>query len=290
MTLAPAPVGPPRRLAYLGTPAVSVPPLRALVSAGFEVALVVSQPDRRRGRGTALSPSPVKAAALELGLEVTDRVADVTDADVDLGVVVAFGRLIRPPVLAVVPMVNLHFSRLPRWRGAAPVERAILAGDDRTAVELMVVEETLDTGGIYARVEVRIDPDDTADDLRDRLVDAGTRLLVEQLTRGLGEPVAQVGEPTYAAKIESAELEIDWSRPAVEVHRLVRVGGAWTTHQGRRLKVHRTALPPTGNGPVVEASDGPIELVEVQPEGKARMSGPAWANGVRWQPGDRLGT
>lgn len=290
VTLAPAPVGPPRRLAYLGTPALGVPPLRALVATGFDVALVVSQPDRRRGRGTALSPSPVKAAALELGLEVTDRVEDVIDAGVDLGVVVAFGRLIRPPVLAAVPMVNLHFSRLPRWRGAAPVERAILAGDERTAVDLMVVQEALDTGGIYGRVEVPIGPDDTADQLRARLVEVGTGLLVEQLQRGLGAAAPQDGEPTYAAKIDPAELEIDWSRPAIELHRLVRVGGAWTTHQGRRLKVHRTALPPTGTGPVVSAGDGPIELVEVQPEGKARMIGPAWANGARWQPGDRLGT
>lgn len=274
----------------MGTPALSVPPLHALVTAGFEVAIVVSQPDRRRGRGAALSPSPVKAAALELGLEVSDRVEDVIGAGVDLGVVVAFGRLIRPPVLAVVPMVNLHFSRLPRWRGAAPVERAILAGDDRTAVDLMVVEETLDTGGIYARVEVPIDPDETADELRARLVDAGSHLLVEQLTQGLGEPAAQQGEPTYAAKIDPEELAIDWTLPAVDVHRLVRVGGAWTTHRGRRLKIHRTALPPTGAGPVVDAGDGPIELVEVQPEGKARMTGPAWANGAHWQPGDRLGT
>ncbi len=290
MTLAPAPLDRPHRLAYLGTPALAVPPLRALVAAGFDVVLVVSQPDRRRGRGKALSPSPVKLAALELGLEVTDRVEDVIDAGVDLGVVVAFGRLIRPPVLAAVPMVNLHFSRLPRWRGAAPVERAILAGDERTAVDLMVVEEALDTGGIYARIEVPIDPNDSADQLRVHLVEAGTRLLVEELSRGLGEAADQVGEPTYAAKIDPAELEIDWSRPMVEVHRLVRVGGAWTTHQGRRLKIHRTALPPTGTGPVVQAGDGPIELIEVQPEGKARMSGPAWANGARWQPGDRLGT
>lgn len=290
MTLAPAPVGPPRRLAYLGTPPLAVPPLRALVAAGFEVVLVVSQPDRRRGRGAALSPSPVKAAALDLGLPVTDRVEDVIGAGIDLGVVVAFGRLIRPPVLAAVPMVNLHFSRLPRWRGAAPVERAILAGDDRTAVDLMVVEEALDTGDIYARVELSIDPDDTADQLRESLVEVGTHLLVEQLSAGLGTPSPQAGEPTYAAKIEPSELQIDWSRPAAEVHRLVRVGGAWTTHLGKRLKVHRTALPPSGTGPVVETGDGPIELVDVQPEGKSRMIGSAWANGARWRPGDRLGT
>jgi methionyl-tRNA formyltransferase len=154
----------------------------------------------------------------------------------------------------------------------------------------MVVEEALDTGGIYARVELAIGVDETADQLRARLVEAGTRLVVEQLSAGLGAPVAQEGEPTYAAKIEPAELQIDWNRPAVEIHRLVRVGGAWTTHLGRRLKVHRTALPPRGTGPVIETGDGAIELVEVQPEGKARMIGPAWANGARWRPGDRLGT
>lgn len=290
MTLAPAPSGPPRRLAYLGTPDLAVPPLRALVDAGFEVALVVSQPDRRRGRGSTLSPSPVKAAALEIGLPVTDRVEDVIDADADLGVVVAYGRIIRPPVLAAVPMVNVHFSLLPRWRGAAPVERAILAGDERTGVDLMVVEESLDTGGIYGRVELDIGPDETLEELRDRLVAAGTTLLVSRLRAGLGAPRPQEGEATYAAKIEPSEREIDWARPAVDVHRLVRVGGAWTTHHGRRLKVLRTVVPPTGAGPVVEAGDQPIELVEVQPEGKQRVPGEAWANGAHWHAGDRLGT
>lgn len=227
---------------------------------------------------------------MELGLPVTDRVDDVLDAGVDLGVVVAFGRLIRPHVLAVVPMVNLHFSLLPRWRGAAPVERAILAGDEGTGVDLMVVEEGLDTGGIYGRVELPIGADETAEELRGRLAAAGTELLVEQLRQGLGAPETQLGAPTYAAKIDPAELQIDWSRPAVDIHRLVRVGGAWTTHQGRRLKVWRTAVPPVGDGPAVPAGDGPVALLEVQPEGKPRIPGAAWANGARWRPGDRLGT
>ena len=142
------------KLAYLGTPEMAVPPLVALVEAGHSVEAVVTRPDTRRGRGVAMSPSPVKAAATDLGLHVTDRVDDlVGDGDaggyfgVDLGVVVAFGRIIRPHVLEAVPMVNLHFSLLPRWRGAAPVERAILAGDERTGVDLMVVEEGLDLGG-----------------------------------------------------------------------------------------------------------------------------------------------
>ena len=288
MTIAPLPQAPPRRLAYLGTPPLAVPPLRALVAAGPEVALGVSQPDKRRGRGGALHPSPVKAAALELGLPVTDRVADVLDAGVDLGVVVAFGRIIPVAVLEHVPMVNLHFSLLPRWRGAAPVERALLAGDDRTGVDLMVVEEGLDTGGVLARAEVPIGPEDDLESLRAALVAEGTRLLLEGLASGLGPPVPQEGEPSYAAKLEPHEHELDWTAPAVDVHRRVRVGGAWTTHRGRRLKVHRANVPPRGDGPVVPAADGGVELVEVQPEGKGRLPAADWARGARWAVGDRL--
>ena len=266
-----------------------MPSLRALVVAGLDVALVVSQPDRRRGRGTGVSPSPVKAAALELGLPVSDDVDAVLRVPADLGVVVAFGRLIRPHVLATVPMVNLHFSLLPRWRGAAPVERAILAGDEQTGVDLMVVEETLDTGAIYRRAEVRVEPDETLEELRARLVELGTSMLVTELTQGLGAPRPQVGAPTYAAKLEPEDRHLDWSAPALDVHRRVRLGDAWTTHAGHRLKVWRTRVPP-GGGVVVPAGDGPVELVEVQPEGKARMPAAAWANGARWQPGDRLGS
>jgi len=288
--LAPVPAGRPSRLAFLGTPELAVPPMRALVDAGFDIGLVVTQPDRRRGRGGQPSPSPVKAAALELGLPVSHEVDAVLDVGVDLGVVVAFGRLIKPHVLERVPMVNLHFSLLPRWRGAAPVERAILAGDDRTGVDLMAVEEGLDTGGVYARAEVSIGPDATLEELRGDLVEVGTRLLVGTLATGLPAPAPQEGEPTYAAKIEPAELEIDWAGPAVDVHRLVRLGGAWTTIGGRRLKVLRTHVPPAGDGPLAPAGDGPVELVEVQPEGKPRMAAQAWANGAAWSSGDPLGT
>lgn len=271
----------PRRLVFLGTPDMSVLPLRALVDAGHDVGLVVSQPDRRRGRGGHASPSPVKQAALDLGLPVTDVVDDALTVGADLGVVVAFGRLVKPHVLAALPMVNLHFSLLPRWRGAAPVERAILAGDDRTGVDLMVVEEGLDTGGIYDRVEVPIGPDDTAAELRARLAQIGADMLVANLARGLGEPTPQQGEATYAHKIEPADLALDWSAPAEQTHRRVRVGGAWTTFDGRRLKVWRTALAPGVSDSVeVPAGDGPIWLVEVQPEGRKRLPAAAWANGV----------
>ena len=164
----------PRRLVFLGTPAMAVPPLRALVAAGYDVALVVTRPDKRRGRGSEPAPSPVKAAAVELGLPVTHRVDDALDAGADLGVVVAYGALIKAHVLAELPMVNLHFSLLPRWRGAAPVERALLAGDAETGVCVMQLEEGLDTGPVFACERRPIGPDQTADGLRAELVEAGT--------------------------------------------------------------------------------------------------------------------
>jgi methionyl-tRNA formyltransferase len=280
------------RLVFLGTPDAAVPPLRALHESGHDIALVVSAADKRRGRGGALMPSPVKAAALELGLPVTDRIDDILDLAPapELGVVVAFGRLIKPHVLHAVQMVNLHFSLLPRWRGAAPVERAILAGDERTGVCVMAVEEGLDTGGVYRLAELEIDPDETADELRAELVKIGTGLLVEVLAKGLDDPESQVGEETYAHKIDPAELEVDWSRPAIDVHRLVRIGGAWTTHNGKRLKLWRSTVSPEARAIAVPAGDGTVGLLEVQPEGRARMPARDWANGARFRPGDHLGT
>lgn len=284
---------------FLGTPEAAVTPLRALVEAGYEVALVVSRPDRRRGRNDHLTPSPVKAAALELGLPVTERIDDAIHAGAGLGVVVAFGRIIKPHVLERLPMVNLHFSLLPRWRGAAPVERAILAGDRETGVCLMAVEEGLDTGGVYRFERVAIGADDTVESLRARLVEIGTRMLVEALSEGLGEPRPQVGEPTYAEKLTPADLRLDWTRPAVELSRLPRVGKAWTIFRGRRLIVLRARVrepedgpaPPPGvlEGTVVGTGAGALELVEVQPEGRPAQPAAAWRNGARPEPGERLG-
>jgi methionyl-tRNA formyltransferase len=267
---------------------MAVPPLRAIAEAGFAVDLVVTGKDKRRGRGGRTGPSPVKAAATELGLPVAHDAAAAIDAGADLGVVVAYGRLIRRPVLAAVPMVNVHFSLLPRWRGAAPVERAILAGDSETGVCLMAVEETLDTGGVYRRQAVPIAPGETADELRDRLVAVSVPLLVDALRDGFGRPEPQVGPPTYAEKIRPEELHIDWRRPAEDIERLVRVGGAWTTVRGRRLKVWRTARPPSGAGFVVRTGSEPVELLEVQPEGRDLMPAADWARGARLEPGSRL--
>jgi methionyl-tRNA formyltransferase len=278
---------------------VAVGPLRALVDDGHDVALVVSRPDRKRGRGGALVPSPVKAAALELGLPVTDRVDDVIDVGAELGVVVAYGRLIRPHVLAAVPMVNIHFSLLPRWRGAAPVERAILAGDEVTGACIMGLEEGLDTGPVYARMETPIGPEQTADELRAVLAEGATRMFLDLLRHGLPEPQPQEGEPTYAAKLEPDEHRLDWDRSAAHLHRVVRVGSAWTTFRGRRLKVLRARVAPgvEGLAPgvldpdrlLVGAADGALELVEVQPEGRAPQRASDWRNGARPRPGERLG-
>jgi len=287
------------RLAFLGTPDAAVPPLRALVEAGHEVEVVVTRADKRRGRGGALVPSPVKAAAAELGLPVTTDVDDVLGRGLDLGVVVAFGRLIKPHVLAELPMVNLHFSLLPRWRGAAPVERAILAGDAETGVCLMQVTEGLDEGGVYAVERTAVDPEETVGALRGRLVEIGTRLLVERLATGLGEPVAQVGDPTYAAKLAPDELHLDWTEPAALCHARVRLGRAWTELHGRRLQVTRAT---TADGAGIGAEPGEVDaelgvacgdgrrllLLEVQPAGRKPMPATAWANGAR-PVGQRLG-
>jgi methionyl-tRNA formyltransferase len=280
---------------------MAVPPLEALVAAGFDVALVVTRVDKRRGRGGEMSPSPVKAAAQRLGIPVAHTVDEALAAGADLGVVVAFGQLIRRPVLEALPLVNLHFSLLPRWRGAAPVERALLEGDEVTGVCLMQIEEGLDTGPVFARVEVPITSATTGDSLRSELVAVGTALLVDSLRSGLGEAQPQAGEASHAAKLSADDLRIDWSRPASAIDRVVRLGGAWTTMRGKRLKVHAVAPdtesdadtdalgPGVLDGARVGCGDGVITLVEVQPEGKSVMTWSSFANGARPQPGEVLG-
>ena len=285
-----------RRLVYFGTPGESVPFLEALHAAGFEVALAVTRPDKRQGRRADPTPSPLKAAAQRLGIPVSTEVEDALGADADLGVVVAFGQIIKPHVLDRLAMVNVHFSLLPRWRGAAPVERAILAGDQTTGVCLMEVAEGLDTGGVYCRVEVPIAPDATAASLRGQLVDAAVPMLVNALREGLGKPDPQEGEPVYAAKITRDELRLGWEQPAELLHRQVRVGGAWTTWRGKNLKIwsghpaEGSQPPGEFDGPVVGTGDGLFRLVEVQTEGKSRQAAEEWLRGARPTPGDRLGS
>jgi methionyl-tRNA formyltransferase len=270
------------RLVFLGTPIDAVPTLRALVAAGHDVALVVTQPDRRRGRGAEVAPSPVKAAATDLGLPVRtpERAREVVDeireSGAELGVVVAFGQLLPDALLEAVPQgfVNLHFSLLPRWRGAAPVERAMLAGDAETGAAVMRIESGLDTGPVYAVARTPIGPDETAGELRARLVELGTPLMVETVPRVPGsEPAPQQGEATYADKLTVDEFRLDWSRPAEELARMVRAGnprpGAWTTMAGKRLKVWRARVD--GGGTLVP--------IEVQPEGKGSMTWEEWRHG-----------
>jgi methionyl-tRNA formyltransferase len=298
------------RLVYLGTPEAAVEPLRALVAAGHDVALVVTRADKRRGRGGALLPSPVKTAAIDLGLTVTDRLDDAVETSADLGVVVAYGRIVPSAVLDRLPMVNLHFSLLPRWRGAAPVERAILEGDSETGVCLMKVEAGLDTGPVYAAEAIAIDDEESVEDLRRRLVAIGCRLLEEHLSDGVaGLPVPrdQVGSPTYAEKIRPEEHELQWDLTEVELRRVVRIGRAWTTFRGKRLRVLTAAPGPAPEGGASEPEGGASEpghldgdmvvagrgtrlrLLSVQPEGRQPMDASAWLRGVRPAPGDRLG-
>ena len=228
---------------------------------------------------------------------MTHQVDDLLELGAELGVVVAYGRIIKPHVLAVLPMVNIHFSLLPRWRGAAPVERAILAGDEVTGVCIMALEEGLDTGPVYAREERPIGEEETLEEVRGALTEMGTRMLVDLLATGLPEPQPQEGEPTYAAKIEPEEHHLDWARPAIELHRVIRLGQAWTTFRGRRLRVLRARVSEPAElapGEVdagtlrVGTGAGALVLGEVQPEGKGPQPAASWRNGARLQPGDRF--
>jgi methionyl-tRNA formyltransferase len=290
------------RLAYLGTPAMAVPPLQALAAAGHDVVLCVTRPDKRRGRGGQTTPSPVKEAAVALGIPVSHDLGDLLDAGAELAVVVAYGRIIPATLLDELPMVNLHFSLLPRWRGAAPVERAILAGDRETGVCLMKVEEELDSGPVYAVRTVPVDDEVTLDELRACLVEVASALAVETLAnglRGLPEPTPQRGDPTIATKITNEDLHLDWDAPAAQLKRVVRLGRAWTTFRGKRVTVLEAVVderPSQGARPgdlratAVTTGHGALVLERVRPESRSPMSAVEWLRGVRPTAGERLGT
>jgi methionyl-tRNA formyltransferase len=271
------------RLVYFGSPTDAVPPLRALHEAGHEIALVVTQPDRRRARRGTAAATPVRAVAEELGLPVRtpERAREVTRSvaasGAELGVVVAFGQLLPEALFTAVPLgfVNLHFSLLPRWRGAAPVERAILAGDRETGVCVMQIERGLDTGPVYARAVTPIGEAETAGELRARLVTIGTDLLVATVPEIPAlAPEPQTGEPSHADKLTPEEFHLALTHPPEELVRVVRAGnprpGAWTTVDGQRLKIWRARV-----------DDGAFVPVEVQPEGRARMPFDAFVRGRR---------
>jgi methionyl-tRNA formyltransferase len=280
------------RLAFLGTPEAAVPALEALLAVGHEVAVVVTRPDRRRGRGSALSPSPVKAAALEHGLSVVHRLADLADVDVERGIVVAYGAIIPTPLLDRIPMLNVHFSLLPRWRGAAPVERAILAGDRETGVSIMTLEPSLDTGPVHLERRVEID-EKTAAQLRSELAVLGADALVEVLSNSelLAHPTPQVGEATYAEKLTKETFHLEPAMSIALASRTVRLGGAYFFVDGKRIAVVRASTYEGSVEPgVIEAhersvvlgcSDGGLALDEVRPEGSSTMDARSWWRGLR---------
>lgn len=279
-------------LAFLGTPEAAVPALEALVNAGYDVALVITRADRRRGRGGELAPSPVKRAALSLGLPVSDRLADLGDLDVERAVVVAYGVIIPESLLAKIPMLNVHFSRLPRWRGAAPVERAILAGDEETGVTVISLEPTLDAGPVHIERSVRVGQK-TARALTAELAALGAAALLEVLASPelLEHPRAQVGEATYAEKITKETLHLVPEMSVETVLRTVRLGGAFLFVASKRLGVvsaHASEVDLTSGTLVrvegavtIGASNGAVTLDEVRPEGSTTMDADAWWAGRR---------
>ena len=244
-------------------------------------------------------PTPVGRAASELGMAATHDPGDVAAAagTADGAVVVAYGRLIGGDVLDVLPAVNVHFSLLPRWRGAAPMERAILAGDGTTGVSLMALTETLDAGPLYATAPTPIGPTETLAELKARLVAMSCPLLVQALRDGPRDPVPQRGEITWAAKITDEDLRIDWNRPAADLHRQVLLGRAWTTLEGERFGILRAGVLPTHSGSpglldglVVGTAAGGLRLDEVQAAGRRALPAGEWHRGARLGATCRLGS
>ena len=282
-----------KRIVYIGTPEIAVAPLEALVAAGFVVELVITGVDKRRGRGTETTANPVKTAALALAIPVSHDINDVLKLNSDglLGVVVAFGSIISRELLQHAPMINIHYSALPRWRGAAPVERAILEGDNTTAVCIIQVVEQLDAGDVLATSPCAIGDDDSVVALRNRLGQLALPLLIDICSNGVTSQQAQAGEVVVARKISAHDLAINWSSSIDAISRQVRVGNAFTFFDGKRFKVHEvsraTEQLPAGSislhdGRVlVGAQEGSVHLVTVQPEGKPRITAIEWARGAR---------
>ncbi|MFZ5573582.1 MAG: methionyl-tRNA formyltransferase [Pseudomonadota bacterium] len=303
------------RLIFAGTPPFAAAALDALADAGHAIALVLTQPDRPAGRGMKLMPSAVKTAALAHGLPVAqpaslktpEAQAELAAVDADVMVVAAYG-LILPQAVLDIPRrgcLNIHASLLPRWRGAAPIQRAILAGDTETGITIMQMDAGLDTGAMLLKSVVPILDTDTGGSLHDKLAGVGARAIVEALARlDTLAPVAQDdAQATYAAKLDKEEARLDWSRPAAELARAVRafnpVPGAWTLVDGAPLKIWAAAPVPGQGAPgevldagerlVVACGDGALALTELQPAGSKRMTAAAFLAGRRLAPGARLG-
>ena len=298
------------RLAFMGTPAFSVPTLEALVKAGHEVVAVYSQPPRPSGRGHKLQPSAVQTAAERLGIPVrvptslkgADEQAAFAALKLDAAVVVAYGLLLPKPILAAPRLgcFNLHASLLPRWRGAAPIHRAVMAGDDETGVMVMRMEEGLDTGPVLATWRAPITDETTTGDLQDSLAQEGARLMAETLTGELRGVPQDAEGVTYAKKIVPEEAKVDWAQPARvvlrHIHGLNPAPGAWTMAGDARLKILRVRLASGGGVPatviaapfVVACGDGAVEIVELQRAGRGVQGVDEFRRGFPVAVGARL--
>ncbi|MEO0993306.1 MAG: methionyl-tRNA formyltransferase [Pseudomonadota bacterium] len=301
------------RLAFLGTPDFAVTVLRALVDAGHDVARVYAQPPARAGRGRALRLSAVEAVARAMGLsvETPERFRDAEEGfaalDLDVAVVVAYGQILRLPALTAPRhgCLNVHASLLPRWRGAAPIQRAVMAGDQLTGVCVMRMEQGLDTGPVLARAETPIGPNDTAGILHDRLSELGAGLMVETLGRLADGPVEAVPQPTegvtYAAKIQKSEARIDWARPAQEVAAHIRglspFPGAWCEIGGDRVKILMAGPEATVRSEpgtvlddrlLVACGEGAVRLTRLQRAGRGPVGGADYLRGSPVAAGLRL--
>ncbi|NTV40391.1 MAG: methionyl-tRNA formyltransferase [Demequinaceae bacterium] len=307
------------RLIFAGTPEVAIPALAALIDAGHEIVLVLTQPDAKGRRGSQVHPSPVKQYALDHGLPVEtpvkasspDMVERVGALKADAAGVVAYGQILRPPLIAATThgWVNLHFSLLPAWRGAAPVQRALQAGDDLTGASTFLIEEGLDTGPLIGQVTERIKPTDTAGELLERLAKVGAPLLVdsiEALGGGFAMPQQQSEDGvSHAAKLTREDALVRWDLPAHVIDRAIRActpaPGAWTTlPDGSTAKIgpvtplEGPATTPglvrsTEVGIVIGTGGSPVALGWIQPAGKKVMDASDWWRGARWADGVLLG-
>ncbi|WP_340023092.1 methionyl-tRNA formyltransferase [Paenibacillus sp. FSL K6-1096] len=312
------------KIVFMGTPAFAVPCLRMLVEEGYEVAAVVTQPDRPQGRKKTLVPSPVKEAALELGLPVLqperlrrpEAVAELAAYEPDLIVTAAYGQILPKSVLELPKngCVNVHGSLLPKYRGGAPIQRCIINGEQVTGVTLMYMAEGLDTGDMISRVEVPIEEEDTSGTLFVKLSAAGRELLRAEMPRlAAGRVEATVqdeSEATYAPNLSREDERIDWSRKSREIYNQIRglvpFSGAFTLWNGETFKTWAAAKPEDGQGAggdaapgtvlsvsargvEVKTGDGTLHLISVQPAGKKAMSAADFSRGTTLAPGTVLG-
>jgi methionyl-tRNA formyltransferase len=305
------------RVVFFGTPEFAVPSLRALVGEGFDVVGVVTQPDKAQGRSRSrLVPPPVKVVAEAEDLKVlqpetpTDGafVVRLRDLRPDIGVVVAYGHILKPELLELPArgMVNVHPSLLPELRGPAPVEWAIINGLEQTGVTIMQMEAGMDTGPVLLQLPHHVDPDVTAGELGEHLAEMGAQALVEALAlleQGALRPVPQdASRATYAPKLTRENARIDWTKDAASIARLIRGvdprPGAWTELEGAEVKLFSVRVS-DGQGAagellaadgrlLIATANGAVEVFEVQPAGKARMSADDWLRGARLPPGRRF--